>query len=197
MKDEFLKIGKRETDSLSLFGIGKGSFVLARISFNLPSAMFTFLPTSFLLIHHSIEVFIKAFLEYEKIIYPHGKQGHELINLLKKGTENSKMLAFFNTEILNRKDFKDLLNVLDQSYLKNKYSFPGYYISNATMVRDLLDEIIYIFIKYYCKLYFTKERLNERFLEQLRSIDVPEQLLSLMEYKQKQEFIFCVIPSDL
>lgn len=190
MKDKILKIGNRATDADGLIWIGKGSFVLARTAFNLPSGMFTFLPTSFFLMHHSIEVLIKAFLIFENIAYDYSKYGHRLVKLLKIGIENSERLSFFNYEILNRKDFKDLLDILEQSYIKNKYSFPGYYVSYDE-VRDLFDELIYIFIEHFYKLRSTNERVSE----QLRQIDVPVQLLQLMvEYKQKQQFIFCVIP---
>jgi len=189
MEDKILIIGNRNMDARSLIWIGKGSFVLARTAFNLH--MFTFLPTSFFLMHHSIEVFIKAFLVVEKIKYPYGNNGHKLVNLLKLGIEKSKKLSFLNDEILNRKDFKDLLDILDQSYNKNRYSFPGYYVSTDN-VRDLFDELIYIFIEHFYKLLST----NGMASEQLRQIDVPAPLLTLMEYRQKQQFIFCIIPLE-
>jgi len=189
MKDKILKIGSRNTDAPSLIRIGEGSYVLARTALNILMGMFTFLPTSFFLMHHSIEVFIKAFLVVEKIKYPYGKEGHELVNLLKIGIEKSKKLSFFNKEILNRKDFKDLLDILDQSYNKNRYSFLGYYIK-LDSVLDLFDELIYILIERIYKLLNTYQRVTK----QLIQIDVPKLLLPFMEYKQKQKFIFCVIP---
>ena len=189
MIDEILKIYSRDTDAHSLIWIGKGSFVLARIAFNLPLGFFTFLPTTFYLMHHSIEVFIKAFLVIEKIKYQHGKEGHELVNLLKIGIKKSKKLSFLNDKILYRKDFKDLLDILDLSYNKNRYSFPGYHLS-YDKVRDLFDELIYIFIEHFYELLNT----NRMAFEQLRQIDIPELLLPLMQYKQKQQFIFCIIP---
>ena len=189
MTDEILKIGNLNTGAHSLIWIGKGSYVLARTAFNIHMGMATFSPTSFFLMHHSIEVFIKAFLVVEKINYKYGKRGHELVNLLKIGVEKSKNLYFLNDKILNRKDFKDLLDILDQSYNKNRYSFPGYKIE-LDEVRDLYDELIYIFIEHFYKLLSSNERVSE----QLRQIDVPIQLLPLMEYKQKQQFIFCILP---
>lgn len=191
MTDEILKIGNNPVDAFSLIYIGKGSFVLARTALNYPMCMFTFWPTAIHLMHHSIEVCIKAFLLNEKINYSFGADGHKLIKLLKLGCQKSLKLSFFNDKILSRDDFKGLLMELDKSYNENRYSFAGYSIKSESL-RDLFDELIYIFIENFCKLLGREDRATE----QLRQIDVPESLLPKMEYRQKQQFIFCVIQNE-
>ena len=191
MEDNILKIGTGKTDYFNLVGIGKGSYVLARTALNCPECIFIFTPTAIHLIHHSIETFIKAFLVHENIKYPYGNQGHNLVDLLKLGYEKSVNL-FFLKKIIDRNDFTNLLNVLDQSYNENRYSFPGYSIKSESL-RDLIDELVFIFIENIYELANKKQKVTE----QLRYISVPKSFLSKMEYKQKQELIFWIMPDDV
>ncbi|MFA5916912.1 MAG: hypothetical protein WC850_01605 [Candidatus Gracilibacteria bacterium] len=189
MTEKILTIGNNPTDSFNLIGIAKGSYVLARTALNYPMAMFSFLPTSIHLIHHSIETYIKAFLVNESIKYPFGKKGHILTDLIELGYKKSAKLSFFYDKILCRSNFKKLLIELDYTYNNNRYSFAGYSIKTDELI-DLFDEIIYIFLENFCLL------INREYkeIDNLWQIDIPEDFLYSMEYRQKQQFIFCIIP---
>jgi len=192
MGDYILKIGKRKSEAIDLIEIAHGCFVFSRVALNSPMAMFSFLPIAFFLMHHSIELCIKAFLLFEKITYNYNKDGHKILSLLKIGATNSSRLSFFKDEILDRKDFYSLLSILEQSYNDNRYSFAGYDIKSES-VRDLFDELIFIFTERFCALRGKKDRVTE----QIMAIDVPEPILPLFEYKLKQPFTVCVLPNDL
>ncbi len=195
MTNDFLKIGNKPTKDIDLIDIGKGSYVLARAaiyySINYPIATFNFLPTTFLLIHHSLEVLIKALLVYEKVKYPFGNDGHKLIKLMELGVKESPNLTFFDTYILQNTDLKYLLNTLQTTYNNNRYSFPGYQIYTDEL-RDKFDELVFLFIEKFYELYNKKHAIPI----DARQINVPNDLIEAIKYNQKQKFDFKSLKAD-
>lgn len=190
----FLIIGNKLTQDIDLIDIGKGSYVLARASIsyprNYPKAMFNFLPTTFLLMHHSLEVLIKALLVHENVKYSFGNNGHKLIYLMELGIKKSPNLNFFEVNILKKEYLNDFLLNLQSKYNEIRYSFPGYGIYTEKLL-DMFDELVFLFIEKFYELYTKKHVIPKEF----QKINVPDDLIEAIKYNQKQKFDFYIINS--
>ncbi|MCL4257103.1 MAG: hypothetical protein KJZ53_01085 [Anaerolineales bacterium] len=171
MIDGILKFGRFDNESPFpgvLLTIAQGCYVYSRITLQ-RKTMLSYYPVSFMLMHHSIESFIKFFLMRE------GKKFgpiHKLRELLLLGGEE-KRLSFFKNEILSSLELMDLLDQFSNNYADNKYGKTSFAIKQLSLIR-VYDKLIYIFIKNFKELYphvsmkfYVSETLLEDFLKDL------------------------------
>lgn len=115
-------------------------YLYGRVSLSTDWFLFI-LPSIFYFFHHAIEISIKTLLTLKNIKYPSsGSKGHKIYQLLILAVESSLFSNNVN-DLLKNKDLVDILENMDNSYLNNKYAFPGYQIDIP--LRDLIDEIIF------------------------------------------------------
>ena len=184
MSDESIIIGNRETNSIDLIRIAHGSYTLSRVALCSPILMLTMTPNGIYLMHHTIEILIKSFLYKEEIEFKINK-GHKIDYLLDLCIKNSSNLDFMN-QLFQDDNTKYLINVLNSSYIKNKYSFAGYTLKTDELL-DVYDKIIYTLLDNYWLLYGKKENLTK---EQITIIWTTSDLIKYLEKGQKQNFQF-------
>lgn len=161
-----LQFGAFKYDGITanvLLNIAKGCYVFSRSTLQMKGLLFYF-PVSFILMHHSIEGFVKVFLQKEGIRY---ERIHELKTLLELGAKTSR-LAFCKTEILANKSMMNLLNELSKHYTSNKYGEAGFSMKSVSLI-SLYDDLINIFVTQLSILYPEESKQNQTF-------DVPETL---------------------
>lgn len=181
-----LKFGIHGLDKKSqahlLVETAKACYVMARPILN-TSALW-YLPASFFVMHHSLESFVKAFLLRENIDYKTGQKGHKLTYIIELGIKESKKLKFLE-ETLQDQATKELLISLENFYNQNKYWEVGFNVKKSSVI-DVFDKLIFVFTEQFHQLYGNAKIPA--------SIDVPEELVNLIECNRKHATTLCVLP---
>lgn len=121
------------------------SYVYGRVTLSCEYSIFL-LPYVFYSFHYTVEISIKTLLKLKGITFPnHGQQGHKTYNLLNLAVNSGSFPKEINNLITDQ-NIIEFLNAIDNSYLKNKYEYPGYSI-NGISIRDTMDRIIFTILK--------------------------------------------------
>ena len=116
-------------------------YVYGRVTLNTDSFLWL-LPSVFYFFHHAIEVSIKTLLRLKDVAYPDsGYAGHRIYSLLRIAIKNNIFPKDIDDK-LQQEELVELLKVMDGSYLKNKYAYPGYDLGGVHLI-DIVDEIIF------------------------------------------------------
>ncbi|MBL1434090.1 hypothetical protein COB87_000740 [Candidatus Wolfebacteria bacterium] len=117
-------------------------YVYGRVTLNVEYFLFI-LPSIFYFYHHAIEISLKTALSLKNIEYPtKGMKGHRIYDLLLLMINNGSFSERINN-IQNKSEMMNTLSEMDNSYMNNKYNYPGYQISRLSL-RDDMDELIFV-----------------------------------------------------
>jgi hypothetical protein len=138
-------IGNNKYLGVSAYENSLLSYVYGRATLSYEWSLFL-LPYVFYSFHHAIEISIKTLLKLKGIKFPnYGQLGHKTYNLLSIAVGSDSFSKEINNLIADQ-NIAEFLNALDDSYLKNKYEYPGYSI-NGISIRDTIDKIIFAILK--------------------------------------------------
>lgn len=183
-----LYIGKNSDSPVLAYENALTCYVYGRVSFNTQCFLFL-LPSTFYLFHHSIEVSIKTLLRLKDIKYPYDlgvRDGHKTRLLLSKVVD-SKLYSEAINQLLNDDSLIKLLEVMDNSYMDNKYEYPGYSLSSVP-IRDLVDNLIYTIFVEINSILESKKHV-------LAVLNVPISVEKTFLYKLNTKISYCVLES--
>lgn len=121
------------------------SYVYGRVTLSCEYSIFL-LPYIFYSFHYAVEISIKTLLRLKGITFPnYGQKGHKTYILLNLAV-NSGLFSKEINNLITDPDIAEFLNAIDNSYLKNKYEYPGYSI-NGIPIRDTMDKVIFTILK--------------------------------------------------
>jgi hypothetical protein len=176
-------IGNNNSDYVLTYENALLCYVYGRVNLNTNWFLFL-LPSVFYLFHHAIEVSIKTLLELKNIKYPHGQDGHRTLLLLNSAVSSN----FFSKNVnglLGNQELTELLKAMDDSYLKNKYSYPGYSLIGVRL-RELVDEVIFILFEEVNFILKSKKHA-------LAVLHVPEPVERMFLHKLGKQFHYTVL----
>ena len=161
-------------------------YVYGRVTLNTDWFLFL-LPSIFYFFHHSVEVSIKTLLTLGNIKYPdRGQNGHKTCVLLLLAA-NSGSFSKNISNLIKNQDLLDLLKAMDDSYLKNKYEYPGYNLRGVRFV-ELIDEIIFIFFEEINSVLKSKVPPHA-----LATLNVPSSVEKMFLHKLKKPFSYTAL----
>lgn len=177
MSSDFLVFGKiQKINALSpitLSDIGKSCFVLARIQLRRDFFRLFDAYILFHLIHHSIEVYLKAFIAESGMKF---KKEHNLVMLrenLSKLIKNQKLV-----DMLYSPDTSVLLKALDEVYAENKYGEVGYSI-DLDKLRTTYDKLMHCLISSFFE-YANRE--DRPIAKRIECVELTEAQVHLFDY---------------
>jgi hypothetical protein len=144
------------------------------------------LPSIFHFFHHSIEVSIKTALQLKGITYPNrSMEGHRIYGLFLIAIKSKSFSKRFN-DLDDNSEIKDVLKVMDNSYMNNKYDYPGYMINLPLL--DCIDEIIFVLFEEINFMLGAKKPKHA-----LAKLYIPEPVEKSFLHKLKMPFTYTIL----
>jgi HEPN domain-containing protein len=184
MSQNFLSFGKIQgmdtLKSIKLSGIGKSCFVLVRIWLRRDFFKLLDAHVLFHLMHHSIEVYLKAIIVEAGKKFKNHHNLIELRNYLSSVAIKQDQLL----DILYSKDVDALLNSLDSVYSKNKYGEVGYNI-DIEKLRSTYDKLMHSLIISFFQCANRKDRPVAKNVEYIELTEAEERLFNYGDHPFK------------